>query len=287
MSRTVLLGMVCLMLVTGGCRRKPGEEPAPSPVAPSQEHPDENLSGENMEGSANQDNFQVKFETSKGNFTVEVYPQWAPLGAAHFRRLVEAGFYDENRFFRSVPGFIVQWGINGDPQEQAKWRPRVIPDDPVAQSNVRGTITFATSGPNSRTTQLFISYGDNSGSLDPQGFSPFGKVIEGMEVVDAINAEYGEVPNQGRIQAEGNAYLNAQFPKMDFIKTARIVESAGAETPAPATTSEKPEMSSAPAPVETSTPAPAETSTPSPAGTSNPAPEGTSSKPAETIEVIQ
>ena len=168
------------------------------------------------------DVFRVKFDTSKGPFVVEVHRAWSPNGADRFYDLVQQKFFDDIRFFRVVPGFIVQFGISGDPAVMAKWRPLRIPDDPVKQTNARGTITFAKAGPGSRTTQLFINLVDNSQQLNQMGFSPFGRVVEGMEVVDKINSEYGESPEQGRIQAEGNAYLKQKFPRLDYIKTARV-----------------------------------------------------------------
>ncbi|MEZ6063300.1 MAG: peptidylprolyl isomerase [Planctomycetaceae bacterium] len=168
--------------------------------------------------------FKVLFETSQGNFTVEVQRKWAPIGADRFHELVKQGFFNEARFFRVVPNFMVQFGINGDPAVQKDWRDKSIKDDPVVASNQRGFITFAkTNAPNSRTTQLFINFKDNS-FLDNTGFAPFGRVIEGMEVVDKINAEYREQPDQGLIQKQGNRYLNAKFPRLDFIKSAKIVE---------------------------------------------------------------
>ncbi len=168
--------------------------------------------------------FKVLFETKKGNFVIQVHPDWAPRGAARFKELVETGFYDDCRFFRVLPNFMVQFGINGNPDVQARWRDNTIRDDPVRRSNMRGTVSFAMAGPGSRTAQVFINYKNNSESLDPQGFSPFGEVIEGMGVVDKINAEYGEEPSQGAIQRQGNAYLNREFPNLDYIKTARIIE---------------------------------------------------------------
>jgi peptidyl-prolyl cis-trans isomerase A (cyclophilin A) len=173
--------------------------------------------------------FKAKFETSKGDFIVEVQRDWAPHGADRFYNLVKHGFYDEVRFFRVISGFMAQFGISGDPEVSAVWREQRIPDDPVKQSNKRGFITYATAGPNTRTTQLFINYGDNS-RLDRMGFAPFGRVTEGMEVVDQLYAGYGEGapqgkgPSQARIQAEGNAYLNKDFPQLDYIKRATIVE---------------------------------------------------------------
>ena len=170
------------------------------------------------------DVFNVRLKTSKGDIVVEVHPEWAPKGAERFRKLVESNFYDGCRFFRVLPNFMAQFGINGNPDVQKLWRNKNIPDDPRKKSNTRGMVTFAkTDLPNSRSTQVFISYGDNS-RLDGQGFSPFGKVIEGMDVADAINAEYREKPDQSRVQSQGNAYLNRDFPNLDYIETATIVE---------------------------------------------------------------
>ncbi len=170
------------------------------------------------------DTFQVKFETTAGDFVVDVTRDWAPKGADQFYEAVKAGFYNDCRFFRVVPNFMVQFGINGNPEVQQKWRTATIADDPVKKSNTRGMVTFATAGPNTRTTQVFINFKDNS-FLDRQGFAPFGKVSdEGMKVVDKINAEYGEKPNQSSIQKRGNEYLKENFPKLDSIKKATIVE---------------------------------------------------------------
>jgi peptidyl-prolyl cis-trans isomerase A (cyclophilin A) len=152
---------------------------------------------------------------------IEVHRDWAPVGADRFYNLVKNGFFDDIRFFRVVPNFMVQFGIHGTPAIQSAWRGASMKDDPVKQSNKRGYITFATSGPNSRTTQVFINFKDNAG-LDRQGFAPFGEVVSGMDVVDKINAQYGEQPNQGSIQSEGNVYLNKDFPKLDYVKSATI-----------------------------------------------------------------
>lgn len=165
--------------------------------------------------------FRVKFDTSKGPFIVEVHRDQAPLGVDRFYDLVKQKFFDETRFFRVVKGFIVQFGISGDPAVAEKWRVKRIPDDPVKEGNARGTLCFAKAGPGSRTTQMFINLGDNA-QLAGMGFATFGKVVEGMEVVDQINSEYGETPDQGRIQAEGNDYLKGSFPNLDYIKTARV-----------------------------------------------------------------
>ena len=171
--------------------------------------------------------YKVRFDKSKGPFVVEVRRDWAPNGADRFYNLVKNGFYDETRFFRVVSGFMVQFGINGDPNVAARWRSATIKDDPVKQSNKRGTITFATAGPDTRTSQVFINFADNS-PLDRQGFSPFGQVTSGMSVVDALHSGYGEGapsgrgPEQGRIQGEGNAYLKKDFPNLDYVKKATI-----------------------------------------------------------------
>jgi peptidyl-prolyl cis-trans isomerase A (cyclophilin A) len=171
------------------------------------------------------DKFQVKFDTSKGEFIVEVTRAWAPNGADRFYNLVKNGYYDNCRFFRVVENFMVQFGIHGDPKISRFWRSANIPDDKPKESNSRGYITFATGGPNTRTTQLFINFKDNS-FLDNQGFTPFGKVTKGMNVVDSIYNKYGEKPDQGRIQMEGNAYLEKAFPNLDYIKSATIVPAA-------------------------------------------------------------
>ncbi len=165
--------------------------------------------------------FKVKFDTSKGVFVVQVHRDWAPLGAARFYELVKSGFYDDARFFRVVPGFVVQWGISKDPKVTAEWREKRITDDPVKETNRPATITFATSGANTRTTQLFINLGPN-GRLDAMGFSPFGEVIEGMDVVSNLYSGYGEQPDQSLIESQGNAYLESSFPNLDYIKTARV-----------------------------------------------------------------
>jgi len=173
--------------------------------------------------------YKVRFETSKGPFVVEVNRAWAPQGADRFYNLVRNGFYNDARFFRVIDGFMVQFGIHGAPDVSAKWREARIPDDPVKQSNSRGTITYAMAGPNTRTSQVFINFSDNS-MLDGQGFAPFGRVVSGMKVVDSLHSGYGEGaprgrgPDQGRIQMEGNAYLTKSFPRLDFIKSATIVK---------------------------------------------------------------
>ena len=171
--------------------------------------------------------YKAKFDTSKGTFEIQVHRDWAPTGADRFYNLVKNGFFDNTRFFRVVSGFMVQFGLNGDPSVSAQWRQARIRDDQVKQSNTRGMVTFATAGPNTRTTQVFINFGDNN-RLDGMGFAPFGQVVTGMNVVDALYSGYGEGapggngPEQGRVQQEGNAYLTKDFAKLDYIKKATI-----------------------------------------------------------------
>ncbi len=168
------------------------------------------------------DVFVVDVTTSKGVFALEVNPEWAPNGAARFRELVDAGFYNDVRFFRVLTGFVAQFGINGTPATNSMWSSRTIPDDPVVRSNTRGYVTFAQSSAlNSRTTQLFINLGNNA-RLDTMRFAPFAMVISGMDVVDQLNAEYGEAPDQTQISAQGNTYLTANFPRLDYIVTAQV-----------------------------------------------------------------
>jgi peptidyl-prolyl cis-trans isomerase A (cyclophilin A) len=173
--------------------------------------------------------FKASFDTSAGTFVIEVHRDWAPKGADRFYNLVKNGFFDNCRFFRVLTGFMAQFGINGDPAIQGVWRDARITDDPVKESNKRGTITFATAGPNTRTTQVFINFGDNA-NLDKDGFAPFGKVLTGMNVVDKLYAGYGEGaprgpgPDQGQVQSQGNAYLEKSFPKLDYVKAATIVQ---------------------------------------------------------------
>ena len=168
------------------------------------------------------DSFQVKFETTKGDFVVQVTRSWSPLGADRFYNLVKHGFFTDAAFFRVVPGFIIQFGLSANPAVNAVWHSANFKDDRVTQSNKPGTITFATAGPNTRTTQLFINFGNNT-FLDSQGFSPFGQVTSGMDVVQKLYAGYGERPDQGAITTQGKAYLDKNFPMIDSIKSATIV----------------------------------------------------------------
>lgn len=173
--------------------------------------------------------FQARFETTAGDFVIEVNKEWAPAGADRFYNLVNNGFYDGVAFFRVIEGFMVQFGIHGDPLVSASWQTSQIQDDTPMQSNARGTASFAmTSQPNSRTTQIFINFGDNS-NLDSYGFAPFGTVTEGMDVVDQLYSGYGEGapqgtgPDQLRFTDEGNAYLQSEFPELDYVERAIII----------------------------------------------------------------
>jgi peptidyl-prolyl cis-trans isomerase A (cyclophilin A) len=174
--------------------------------------------------------FRARFETSKGNFVMEVHRDWAPGGADRFYYLVKNGFFDDTRFFRAIDGFMVQFGLSGDPKLSGVWREQYIYDDSVKQSNKRGFVSYAKGGPNTRTTQIFINFADNARSLDSQGFSPFAQVVEGMDVVDQLYKGYGDGaprgkgPDQSRIRNEGNKYLDADFPQLDKVIKATVVD---------------------------------------------------------------
>lgn len=176
--------------------------------------------------------FDTTFETTAGPVTIRTHRAWAPHGADRFYNLARSGFYDGQKFFRVVPGFVVQWGIHGDPAVSDAWRTATIRDDPVTQSNTRGRVTFAMAGPNTRTTQLFINLGNNT-NLDRQrsAFAPFGEVIAGFENILAINASAGENPQQPQIQARGNDYLDATFPQLDAITGTTVEPVPANDTP--------------------------------------------------------
>jgi peptidyl-prolyl cis-trans isomerase A (cyclophilin A) len=178
--------------------------------------------------------FRARFETSKGAFVIEAHRDWAPIGADRFYNLVKNGFYDGTRFFRVRPGFMAQFGLNGNPEIQSAWQRAFLRDDPVTQKNERGYVTFTTEGrPQSRFTQIFINYGDNT-RLDADGFAPFGQVVAGMEVVDKLFAPPDDAqPDQRRILRDGNEYLK-EFPKLDFVKKATIVPATTTKPAAPA-----------------------------------------------------
>lgn len=208
-----------------------GEQTSPEQAAPADQQPGADQQPADTE-QAGLDSFSAKFETTAGDFVVDVHPEWAPEGAKRFKELVEQGFYTDIAVFRVIDGFMAQFGIHGDPTVMAKWRDSKIPDDPRRPdvSNARGFVTFATAGPNTRTTQLFINYGNNA-MLDSQGFTPFGKVAgDGMEVVEKFYKGYGEGaprgrgPDQGRLQNQGNEYLKKEFPEMTYIKSITLIE---------------------------------------------------------------
>jgi len=171
------------------------------------------------------DSFRVAFVTSRGPFTVAVTRALSPIGADRFYHLVSVGYFTDVRFFRVVPGFVVQFGMSGDPKLNAEWKANPIPDEPVKTTNAKGTIVFADAGPNTRANQFFINLADNAG-LDGRGFSPFGRVVEGMDVVEGIYSGYGQTPDQDQIALMGNAYLTKVFPKLDYIKSATVVSGA-------------------------------------------------------------
>ncbi len=221
-----ILLLICVLGLTFGLVLAPAEEPKKEEKKPSANSLGFTDPAKLTEKAS--ETFKVQFDTTKGKFTIEVTRSLSPNGADRFYNLVRSGYFKDIAFFRVIPGFMCQFGIHGDPNISAKWREAAITDDPVKGSNSRGTISFATAGPNTRTTQLFINFGDNR-NLDGIGFSPFGKVIEGMDVVDKINSEYGEGaprgrgPDQSRVQGGGNAYLKKDFPNLDYIKSATIV----------------------------------------------------------------
>jgi peptidyl-prolyl cis-trans isomerase A (cyclophilin A) len=213
-----LVPVLAALLALGGlfgCGSEAPPKTAPVPVAP---------------GSAS-DTYRVKFETTKGDVIVEVHPEWAPRGAARFRELVDLGYYDGCKFFRVIDGFMAQIGIHGDPKLTETWSEKRLADDPVRKSNQRGFVTFATAGRDTRTTQIFFNYKDNS-FLDELGFAPFAQVVEGMAAIDKLHSGYGEGapsgngPDQRRIRQEGNTYLDKSFPRLDAIRKATILPAA-------------------------------------------------------------
>ena len=176
--------------------------------------------------------FDVTFKTTKGDFTITVHRTWAPIGAARVYNLAKAHFFDGVKFFRVVPNFVVQFGISPYPAVSTAWRSATIPDDIVTNHNVRGTVTFASAGKDTRTTQLFINLGNNSG-LDSNGFAPIGSVTAGMDVIDKLYSGYGDAPTpqQGDMETQGNAWLEQHYPKLDAIKTARITDESNPALP--------------------------------------------------------
>ncbi len=212
MSAMRLSAALALLLLLSSCGSPPQQQAHKQPPLPA-EMPDV---------------WKARFETTQGPFVIEVRKEWAPRGAERFWKLVTSRFFDDSRFYRVRPGFIVQFGIAGDPSVQALWNTAPLADDPRRESNLAGTVSFAQSGPGSRRTQVFVNLKDNR-ALDRDGFVPFGRVVEGMEVFGKLYAGYGEWsppgrgPEAARIQTQGNAYLDAQFPRLDRILKARVV----------------------------------------------------------------
>lgn len=249
----MMIGMLIAMLALPACADHHGEAAAGEQAEPREVDLEVIADpGHELMSQQAPETYQALFHTTAGDFTIEVTRAWSPNGADRFYNLVKNGYYDGNRFFRVVPGFVVQWGVHGDPAVTEAWqqnRASQIQDDEVKGTNSRGKVVFAMRGPNSRTTQLFINFGDNA-RLDAMGFSPFGEVIgDGMDVVDEI---YDEYPNlDGRqfrdpetavsqidLMERGNAYLDRFFPELDHIITATIVEAAPEDAAADETTEE-------------------------------------------------
>jgi peptidyl-prolyl cis-trans isomerase A (cyclophilin A) len=210
--------VAAVVLCLGGCRRAaPAVSPPPDDqraILLNPEHPFWSAKAPEV--------FSVRFEVTQGEFFVEVHRAWAPLGADRFYNLARAGYFDDSRFFRVVAGRFAQFGIAGDPAVSAAWKDRAFPEEPVREQNVRGAIAFAMTGPNTRTTQLFINLVDNHRQFDSTGFAPIGRVVDGMDIVDLLYSGYGEnvgggmrAGKQGRMLAEGNAHLDREFPKLD------------------------------------------------------------------------
>ncbi|MGA3097687.1 MAG: peptidylprolyl isomerase [Bryobacteraceae bacterium] len=213
------------------------QTPAPTKSAAPAAQPKVSLFNPAALNAKAPDVFDVKFTTSAGDFVVEAHRAWAPLGADRFYNLAKNGFFDNAAFFRVIAGFMAQFGIPADPRIAKVWYNANIKDDPVKQSNGPGFVSFATAGPNTRTTQMFINLGDNS-RLDKDGFAPFGKVTEGMEVVRKIYSGYGEGapggngPSQTAVTNQGKAYLDKNFPKLDFIKSTTVTVAEAPAAPA-------------------------------------------------------
>jgi peptidyl-prolyl cis-trans isomerase A (cyclophilin A) len=200
---TLVAGLFSIALTTIGCQGKSAASSG-SPAGPAP------------------DTFHVAFETTRGTFVVEGIRDWAPNGADRFYDLARTGFFDESRFFRVVPGYIAQFGISDDRKLNERWEDQPLTDEPRKVSNTRGTLVFTTSGPNTRSHQVFINLKDNP-KLDGEGFVPFGRIVSGMAVADSLYDDYGETPKQQMIRTLGNNYLLRMFPKLDYVRTARIV----------------------------------------------------------------
>ena len=218
--RTVITTLICLALFLTASAF--AEEP-------TAEKPNPALLDASLATEQAPDLYRVKMETTAGNFVIEVHREWAPRGADRFYNLVKIGYYSDVAFFRVLTGFMAQAGFHGNPAVSKVWLNSRIKDDPVTQSNTAGMVTFAMGGPDTRSTQIFVNYGDNS-YLDASGFSPFGKVVEGFEAVQELYSGYGEGapngkgPGQGKIYRQGNSYLKAEFPELDYITKAAVID---------------------------------------------------------------
>jgi peptidyl-prolyl cis-trans isomerase A (cyclophilin A) len=218
MRITTRFVIAVIPLISAACGEKPASRAPDTSAAPAAPAAPAAAAATN----AAPDSFRVAFETSRGTFVVQVNRAWAPKGADRFRELLNQGFFDDNRFFRVIPGFVAQFGVNGEPKRNEPWESKRIADDSVKQTNARGTIVFAAmQAENTRSHQLFVNLADNP-RLDGMGFSPIGRVISGMNVVDSIYSGYGDTPDQQLIQTLGNSYLTRTFPKLDYIKSAKI-----------------------------------------------------------------
>jgi len=217
------------LLIAGASNAQEAGKAKPAPGQKAQKPDADPLRKPALAKEQAPENFRVQFDTTQGKIVLEVKRAWSPMGADRFYNLVKIGFYDDVAFFRVIPNFMAQFGLHGTPAVNRAWRRATIKDDPVVESNLRGTLSFAkTNQPNSRTTQLFINFRDNK-NLDGMGFSPFARVVEGMDVVDKIykvgeGGPRGPGPNQGKIQSKGNSYLKAQFPQLDYIEDAKVLE---------------------------------------------------------------
>ena len=223
--RSLNLLAILALVLAAACQKSDGNPPATTGGGSAA--PDFHNPADPAFATQAPDSFRARFSTTKGDFVLAVHRAWAPLGADRFYNLARSGYYDGVRFFRVLPGFMAQFGIHGDTAVTAAWRERRIQDDPVRRTNIRGLASFATAGPGTRTTQIFINYGNND-RLDAMGFAPFGQVVEGMEVVDQLYGGYGEGapagrgPDQFRLNVEGEKYLARQFPKLDKINKVTV-----------------------------------------------------------------
>ena len=240
MTSRLSLSLLLLAAIAGCEPTRDSTVPSPPEEVAEPTTPDS--SGRDPEAPAT---YQVLLDTTEGEVVIDVDRSLAPRGADRFYRLVKEGYYDDAKFFRVVEGFVVQFGMAADPELNAKWDNATIRDDPVRDTNAPGTVTFATSGPDSRTTQIFINLGDNA-RLDGMGFAPFGRVTKGMDVVEKFHSGYGEEPQQPLIAARGNVYLEAEFPELDAIESAKILSengepvAAAADSAEPATSETEP-----------------------------------------------